>query len=412
MHLIAPGKKSKCVRIRRFFWSQVLILATVSCGKKDSNQEAQSPLPYGGVAIAAIAPDFSSSKLYVQSLSNGLPSGELRVILSGESGDPWTVTLGERLYFFNRTTTSSNFRTLGLGQSDFAPTPQTRTEKAGVGDPHDALLLAPDRMLLAHYIAGKLIVINPADGSVKQEISADFDLGADPKAVFRPEVFYRVSNSADAEIYVVNQGRNNDYSGFTGAQQIFVLRDDGQTVTTLDLDPNKDKIQGIKLNLVNPQIIDGRVDPEKPVIGGLCTILDQASPCTSGFEQVDLSARTSRVIYDLTSALEKGNGNVVAGVNGKFYAAVATHDRSAGFKSQIQEFDINTKSSKNLYPITDPNYAAYALSFDQRAQRLYVGEKKTDGTGQVTILDANTERSDPPQSLGIPLPPAKITFLP
>lgn len=412
MHPIAPGEKPKCVQIGRFFLSQVLILATVSCGKKDSTQEPQAPLPYGGVAIAAIAPDYSSSKLYVQSLSDGLPSGELRTILSGESGDPWTVTLGERLYFFNRTTTSSNFRTLGLGQPDFAPTSQTRTEKAGVGDPHDALLLSPDRMLLAHYIAGKLIVMNPTDGSVKQEISADFDLGSDPKAVFRPEVFYRVKNSTDAEIYVVNQGRNNDYSGFTGAQQIFVLKDDGQTVTPVDLDPNKDRIQGIKLNLVNPQMIDGSADPEKPVIAGLCTILDQASPCTSGFEKVDLAARTSSMVYDLTSSVEKGNGNIVAGVNGKFYAAVATYDRSAGFKSQIQEFDINAKSSKNIYSIVDPNYAAYALGFDQRAQRLYIGEKKTDGTGQVTILDADAERNGSPQTLGIPLPPAKITFLP
>lgn len=390
----------------------VILLTALSCGKKETADEAKGPLPYGGVAITAVAPDFSSSKLYVQPLADGLPSGELRNVLSGESGDPWTVTQGNRLFFFNRTTTSTNFRAFDTRQIEVGAAPQTRTEKAGIGDPHDALLLSEDRLLLAHYSAGKLIVVNPADGSIKQEITADFDIGSDPKAVFRPEAFYRVPGAEGGEIYVLNQGRSKDFSGFTGSQQIFILKDDGQTISAIDLDPGKEKVQGIKLSIVNPQIIDGSIDPLKPVVAGLCTILDQTSPCTSGFEQVDLAARSSRMVYDITSATEKGNGNVVAGKDGKFYAAVATYDRTVGFKTQIQAFDINTRSSKAFYPIADANYAAYALGFDQTAGRLYVGEKKADGSGQLAILDSSLESSTPVKVLDVPLPPAKVTFLP
>ena len=154
------------------------------------------------------------------------------------------------------------------------------------------------------------------------------------------------------------------------------------------------------------------MDPQRPIVAGFCTIIDLASPCTSGFEQVDLANRTTSMVFDLTTAREKGNGNVTAGHHGKFYAAVATYDLTAGFVSQIQEFDINTKTSKIFYPIADPNYAAYALGFDPIAQRLYVGEKKADGAGQVAILDGSAEGGAPAHMLNVPLPPAKVTFLP
>jgi len=231
-----------------------------------------------GMAIAAVSADYTSSKLFFQNTSVGSPTGELRTLLDGESGDPWTSVLNNTLYFFNRTTTSSNFRTLDPTQPDGAPTTQIRTEGVGLGDPHDALWLSADRVLLAHYTAGKLIVINPIDGSVKQEIKAEWDLGSDTLAVFRPEALYRAANATTGEIYVVNQGRNSDFSGFTGAQQLFILKDDGSNLTVVDLDATKAKVQGIKLNVANPQIIDGTDDPNKPIVGGFCTIYDKATP--------------------------------------------------------------------------------------------------------------------------------------
>ncbi len=386
---------------------------SLGCGNKDKDETAATTvLPYSGIAIAGVPSDYSSSKLFFQPLKDGATTGDLRTLLSGESGDPWLTTLNDKLYFFNRTGTSSNFRTIDTKQSDGAPGTQVRIEKPGAGDPHDALWLSSDRVLLAHYVANKLVVVNPADGSVKQEITADWDLGADPQAVFRPEAFYRVNNSVPGEIYVVNQGRTADLFGYTGAQQIFVLKDDGNTISVVDVDTAKEKVQGIKLKVMNPQIIYAGDDATKPIVAGFCTIWDTASPCVSGFERVDLAARTSTLVLDRSAATEKGNGSVIGTKNGKYYGVVAVSDGASGYKSQLQVLDINAGTAKTFYEIADANYADYSLGYDLSSNKLYVGEKKTDGTGQFTIFDLTTESSTPAATLSLPLVPYKIKFVP
>lgn len=385
---------------------------SLGCGKKDKDETAATVQPYAGIAIAGVPADYSSSKLFFQPLKDGAVNGDLKTLLSGESGDPWLTTMNGKLYFFNRTSTSSNFRTIDTKQSDGAPGTQIRAEQAGAGDPHDALWLSSDRVLLAHYVANKLVVVNPADGSVKQEITADWDLGSDAQAVFRPEAFYRANSSVPGEIYVLNQGRTADFFGYTGAQQIFVLKDDGTTVTVVDVDTGKEKVQGIKLSVMNPQIIYGVDDANKPIVAGFCTIWDTASPCVSGFERVDLAGRTSTLVLDRSNATEKGNGSVVGAKNGKYYGVVATSDGAGGYKSQVQVFDVNAGTAKTFYEITDANYADYSLGYDISANKLYVGEKKTDGTGQFSIFDLATESSTPSATLSLPLVPYKIKFVP
>ena len=251
----------------------------------------------------------------------------------------------------------------------------------------------------------------PADGTVKQDISATWDFGSDTTAQLRPEAFYRVPSSASQEIYVVHQARKSDFSGFNDSQQLFILKDDGTELSVVDVDSGKDKIQGIKLHVVNPQIIDGKADPLQPIVAGLCTIYDPASSCTSGFERVDLAARTSTLIYDLTSAPAKGNGGIVGDKNGKFYAAVATLEGENTYKSEIKAFDLSTATATTFYAISDANYAAYALSYDASGHRLYVGEKKSDQTGQLSMFDLAVAGSQP-TLLNLPLPPAEIAFVP
>lgn len=396
-------------------------LVGVGCGSKSGSPTEETNLATlgGGFAVAMIAADYSSSKLYIQSLKDGEPEGDLKPLLTGESGIPWTKSLDGKLFFFNRSTTSSNFRTLDPKAADGAPSPQVRTDKAGVGDPHDALLLPGGRLLLAHYSAGKLVVVNVADGSLNQEIDGAWDLGTGTSgtAPFRPEALYQASKDKQDEIYVLHQARNADFSGYTGTQQLFILKDNGVTLDPIDLDPAKEKIQGIKLNIFNPQIIDGSEDPLKPIIAGFCTILDKPTPpCTSGFEQVDLAARTSSLVFERTTSAEKGNGNVVASRGGLYYAAMATVD-AAGFKNKIQEFDTKSKTVRTFYEIADSNYAAYALGYDPKDQKLYVGEKKPDASGQFTVFDLkNPQPKDqvtaPAGTIALPLPPAEITFFP
>ena len=382
----------------------------LACDSKTSNEATGSVTPYSGIAIAAVAPDYSSSKLYFQSLKDGTPTGDLKTLLTGESGDPLPITLNNKLYFFNRVATSSNFRTLDPKQADGAPAAQIKTEKASVGDPQDGLMLSGDRLLLAH-LAGKLVVVNPADGSVKQEITADWDLGSDAADLLRPVTFYVQANSVSREIYVLHQGQKADFSGYNNSQQLFILKDDGNQLTVVDVDSTKAKVQGIKLNVFNPQIIDGTTDPTKPIVAGFCTVFDKASPCVSGFERVDLANRSSALVFDRSTAPEKGNGNVIGTKSGKFYAALATSDGAGGYKSQIQVFDLTASTATTFYQLADTNYAAYALGYDRSANRLYVGEKKSDQTGQFAIFDLGTDGSAP-TNLALPLPPYKVAFVP
>ena len=382
---------------------------SLGCGKKATDETVATVLPYSGMAIGTVA-EYTSSTLHYQAMKDGSPTGDLRTLLTGESGDPWIFSLNDKIYFFNRTTTSSNFRTIDPAKADGAPSAQIRTEGAGYGDPHDALWLSNDRVLLAHYSAGKLVVINPNDGSIKQEVTATWDLGSDALAVFRPEAFYRVDNSTSGEIYVLNQGRKSDFT-VGDSQQIFVLKDDGTTVTVVDVDTTKDKVQGIKLKVVNPQIIVGFDDPSKPIVAGFCTTLDSASPCASGVEKVDLAARTSTLVIDMSNGPEKGNGSIVAAKNGKLYAALATADTNGGYKSFIQAIDVKAASSASLYQLSDPDYASYAIGYDMSADKLYVGEKNSDGKGQLSVFDFAKDSTKPSSTLALPLPPYFIKFV-
>jgi len=406
-------------RVATWVIGTLLTLLGGACGEKDKSPDTAtsphdkaiigSPTSYAGLAIASVTADYSSSSLYFQGLKEGERDGEIKTLLTGESGVPLPLTIEGKLYFFNRSATSSNFRTLDPSAADGAPSAQTRTQDAGLGDPHAALKLSGDRLLLAHYTAGKLTVINPTDGSRVQEITADWDLGTEAGAPFRPEALYLYKSGTKTEIYVVHQGRTADFSGFNGSQQLFVLEDDGKSLTVVDVDTNAAKVQGIKLHILNPQIIEAGSDPAKPIVAGFCTVFDQANPCTSGFERVDLVARTSTLIYDTTTLSEKGNGRLVAGADGTFYGAVAVANGTA-YQSSIHTFDVTNSTHSSFYEITDANYASFALSYDDRAKRLYVGEKKDDGTGVFTIFNLAKDKAK--SSFDLVLPPAELAFIP
>lgn len=380
------------------------------CGASSDGSDSNKPSPYAGIAVSAVAPDYSSSTLYYQGLSSGNPIGELKTLLSGESGDPWLKMLGDQLYLFNRSSTSSNFRT--VSPKDGTASQQIRTEQAGTGDPHAAALLDSSRMLLAYYTASKLVVINPSDGSLKQSITADWDFGDDAAAVLRATAIYMPKNSKDEGIYVLHQGRKSDFSGYNNTQQLFILKDNGKELEVIDADPEKPKIQGIKLNIFNPQIVVASSNPNEPMIGGFCTIYDRSiDPCISGFEKVDLKARKSQIVYQHDIKVSAGNGNIAFDGTNKFFVAMAQTDASGNSKSLIQTFDVSNQSVEAYYEFSDQNYAAYALAFDQASSRLYAGEKSPSGTGLLTILNPN-DRNTTPTKVEIPLVPSQIEFIP
>ena len=295
---------------------------------------------------------------------------------------------------------------------DGSPSAQIRTELVNSGDPHDAIQLDATRILLAHYVTGKLVVINPQDGSVKQDLTAEWDLGTDAAAQLRPEAFYRPVDAEDGLIYVIHQGVSADYS-FNGTQQLFIVQDDGAQLSVIDTDPLTPKVQGIKLTIFNPQIIFATDNPQQPIVGGLCSVLAQISPCTSGFERVDLATRTSRMIYDLTTATDKGNGAMVAGTGGKVYAAVVSPNAGgARGQSKIHEIDLGKSTAESIYEIADLEYASFALSYDLTTQRLLIGEAvRETGTGRLTILQTEAKGSVP-VTINFHLVPYQIRLVP
>lgn len=362
--------------------SITMITATLSgCSNFGSDDDDASGFKdpnstYAGMLITTTK-DYTSSTLWF----NNFASGDLSSVSQGESGDPWLVDLGGKPYLFNRTADKLNFRAFDangpIGE-------QLSTPEAQGGDPHAATLLSADRVLLAHSVAGKLVIMNPATG-VGTTVNADFDVGDGP---FRPQAFFTRMVGSTREIFVIHQGLNKDYNAGTGKSQVFVLKDDGVDITTEDIDLISPKVQGINLHVTNPSAFIMGADGQVMVVG-FCTSYIK-DPCKEGADGLDLDARTAAMVYDVASSSYVGNGEPVQGADGSFYAPVIK-----GSDKVVAQFSAKTESSAVIFtfPSGDNHAGCCSLNFDDSAKTLYVGDydAKGDGNGVINALTSDAK---------------------
>lgn len=344
--------------------------------------------------LALTTSDYVSSTLWY----NDFATGELRKVLTGESGDPLPRWTGDTLYFFNRTDTSLNLRTVDPRVATPAATTQIATPAAKSGDPHDALLLSEGRLLLAHYVAGKLVVVNPADGTVVQDVVADFDLNTGDKLQLRPEAMWDRKIKGVHWVYVLNQALDGDYAQ-TGGGAVFVFKDDGSQLTAVDMDPAKDKVQGIPLTISNPSVVM-QPDSAFPYVAGLCF----GTGCVAGVQRLDLDAGTAEMTWDLSASGYTGNGGIVEGDDGTAYALLVK-----GTDKVVTKIDYEAQTLADVHKFPAESSGCCALFYDRTGETLIVGDKNADGTGLLSIY---REGAATPEAKTLEAPPYTGTFVP
>jgi hypothetical protein len=322
---------------------------------------------YAGLAFATVDARYQSSEL----VYNDFGRGRRRPLSTGESGDPALFWLGESLFLFNRSATSLNFRQLDPRTQPTALSPQLATPGAAVGDPHAALLLDPHRLLLALYDAGKLVVVDPTTGVLAQTVDAAWDLGGGANAQLRPAALKaRDLGDGTREIYVLHQGYDKtlDLKG-DGSQAVFVLKDDGQTLTAVDLDAVKDGVQGLPLSVRAPAAFFPGPSDDHALIYGECSSFDTGA-CVQGFVDLAMTTRTMAPLWDTGALGLKGNGGIVHGSGPTYYELMV----EAGGTKVVERLDLDTRTATELYRFKGES-GCCALYFDDSSGTLYVGDQ-------------------------------------
>lgn len=351
------------------YFGLVSLLALSGCGDNKDSDAYSGPgfkstgSSFAGLMFAVVDKDFTSSQI----LFNEFSTGDVKTVSSGESGDPFVRWVDGKGYLFNRTETSLNFRTVDPRPATPALGTQTATPGAAFGDPHDAALLGPGRMILAQFSGGKIVVINPETGALVQDVTASWDLGTGVNALLRPNEFLIKERDGGKDVYVMHHGLDANFQP-NETQQVFVLRDDGSAVTAVDQDDTKEGVQGIALPFKAPSgfftIADGSLVTYSECDGY------SVEGCKSGFVKIDLAAKKAEVLYDTSTLI--GNGGVAKGDGDVFYALVAKGREKTAAKV-IARIDLNGKTVTDFYTFKGER-GCCSLTYDSSAKTLYSGD--------------------------------------
>ena len=375
-----------------FRHATILLCASLTtltgCGKDDAGGDpgpgfVDDASAASGLVFTVTDSSYTSSRL----LYNDLKTGDLRTVLSAESGDPALFWLGTELIFFNRTTDRRNFKRLDPRNPNPQLSAELATPLAGVGDPSDLLPLTGDQVMLAHRDAGVVFVMDVKTGAVVQKIEADWDFDGKANAQLRPVSLLAWDATTT---YLLHQGKGNDsMQTLNGTQQVFVLKlgADGQW-SVVDQNDAKAKIQGIKLPISNPAHL--LKDVETLTVNGTCTLWDKT--CTSGFADIDTTAKTATMLFDTSALKLKGNGRMVPTGSGHFYGATVrdTGDPMNPGEKTITRFfpDNQTADQVFMFPAGSPGCCG--LYFDKSSLALWIGDSTTSGTGSFSIYKDDT----------------------
>ena len=327
-----------------------------------------------------------------------LASFETNKILAGESGDPAFYRTGSDVLLFNRSQDSRNFRRLSKsGQSAFQVDGQKAFGGGEFGDPHDALDLGNDRILLAHYTQGSLVIIDKNSGEQVSRIEADWDLPAD--AAFKPEALVAFERDGKKKIYVVHQALSlaGGLISANGSQQVFVLEQEGSSVRPVDLNPSAAKIQGIKIAGSFPLPVRFQ-KRDRLLLVSMCSRYTAMGssltgiPCNSAVEEIDPATDAVSVLWDLTGSPYSMNGPVIPGPSPtKFFANVDVQTGPNAFEQSVGLFDVADRSFVRMYDFAKDSGGFWAAFFDEASQKLFVGDTNDASGGQFTIMAVGRE---------------------
>ncbi len=327
------------------------------------------------------------------------------VLLTAESGDTAIFKSAKDVLLFNRSAGMQNYRILKPENNTVTIGGQNRFASGVLGDPHDALDLGNDTVLLSHYNQGRLTLMKQSSGEEISDIQAEWDLP--PGVDLKPEALWRSKVGNRSFIYVIHQAIA--YEGLTytvnGTQTIFVLEQIGSTLVPYDLDSSAAKIQGIKIQGSFPIVVRPRVQSDKVLIVSMCSrfvspsVANPANVCKNAVEQLDPATQTVSLLWDLDNSGFYMNGSVLAAGSGnnRFFAQVDQKEGSV-FTKRIVKFDADTKTSETTYNYEPTSGGYYGYFYDELRNNLLIGDISNETVGKFTVIKNDNTR------LLVPLP--------
>lgn len=353
-----------------------------------------------GMVLSLVTPQATPWHASIDALD--LASRALKPLLTGESGDPAFFYSGGELLLFNRSADSQNYRRLLPAAGPFAVSKQGRFPGGDIGDPHDALYLGHDRVLLAHYAQGTLVVMQQSTGKQLGAVQADWDL---PDGVtLKPEALLAVAASGKRYVYVVHQALTvkDGLLAANGSQAVFVLEDTGDDLKPLNLDPSQPKIRGIKLKGSFPTPVRFQ-QRARLLLVSLCSRLvlaatsDPAQKCTNAVEEVDPITKTASEAWDLESAGLSLNGLVAPGPDADtFFASVVQQQGSGPLAKRVVKLSLKDRSITPVYEFQPDTAVFWALLYDEASKTLLIGDRGDQSAGKIVIMPSNGQTAEVP----------------
>ena len=376
-------------------------LALSGCHKSSSNNDTTQASSAKGLVFTS-----NNSQAYPWK-SNlyryDLDSQKFEKLLDGESNDTIVVGLDSDVLFFNRTSESQNYRLLTPENDTISIGAQTQFAGGSIGDPHDALDLGNDVVILAHWIEGKLTLMNKKTGEKISDVSADWDLPSG--AEFKPEAFWQTTVNGKTFIYVVHQGSGNE--GFNiianGSQALFVLEKTGEgTVQVVDLDPNTAKVQGIKLKGSFPIPVTFPDQPNKLVLVGLCSrwispsTVDPSKVCTNAAEELDPSTNSVTLLWDFANSNYFMNGGAIAAASYPNIYTQVEEQNGSNYDKRIVKIHLTTQERSTAYEYDASSGGYYGMYFDHHRKQLLVGDIASDSVGKLVVISEDGSKNSLP----------------
>ncbi len=372
-----------------FAAAQILLLG---CGDSDSSSNPNpvadsscsavnfSQSNYKGLLLASVAPDYSSSDIFFLDFQSTC----LRLLLSGQSGDPLLKTLGGQPYLFNRT--ESNYNFVGLqpneqaGLTSFQLGTQLASPLAGYGDPSAVLALTNGELLMTGRSEQAIRQVRPVTGEAVASLqNVIWDLGGQP---FYPN---------DLLVQEVAGGyRAHVLHGFyepNGSQQSFVIEHFQDGLQALDLNAEQEAVQGIALAHSIPSQYLYK-DRERPLVVSVCTYFAD-DDCRQGVERLDLNAlRVESSSFNLDLVGERTYSGVLEastdGVGEDFFIRSSLADGSARQVVRVSD-PFGTPNIRTIHRYDAASTGEPSIFFDPSSALLFVGESFADGRGRLFI---------------------------
>ena len=123
-------------------------------------------------------------------------------------------------------------------------------------------------------------------------------------------------------------------------------------------------------------------------VGGLCSVYETAACTQAGIDRIDLATRQVTLAVDLSASPHKGNGPMVWGGGGRYFAMAATPDSKGGVgEAYVVKIDLDNRGTVDkVHSFAAGDAGCCGLFADPKSGRLYVGDTTPAG-GQFSVYD-------------------------